>query len=73
MAEWHQPPDHIVNNWTDELLNLMISKLVERKERENAAMSQTRNVVGKSRETDRVVSDTALFAQLGDKLKVVKH
>lgn len=34
MAEWHTTPDYIVNNWTDELLNLMIEKLVERKERE---------------------------------------
>lgn len=36
MAEWHVTPDYIVNNWTDELLNLMIEKLVERKERETA-------------------------------------
>lgn len=32
MVEWHVTPDYIVNNWTDELLNLMTEKLVERKE-----------------------------------------
>ena len=35
MAEWHVTPDYIVNNWTDELLNLMIEKLSERKKRES--------------------------------------
>ena len=34
MSEWHITPDYIVNNWTSELLNLMIEKLVERKKRE---------------------------------------
>lgn len=31
MSEWHLPPDYIVSNWTDELLDLMIEKMVERK------------------------------------------
>ena len=31
MSEWHVTPDYIVNNWTDELLILMLEKLVERK------------------------------------------
>lgn len=34
MSEWHVTPDYIVNNWTDELLDLMIEKLVERRKRE---------------------------------------
>ena len=34
MSEWHVTPDYIVNNWTDELLNLMVEKLVERKKQE---------------------------------------
>ena len=33
MAEYGITPDYIVNNWTDELLNLMLEKMVERKER----------------------------------------
>ena len=32
MAEWHITPDYIVNNWTDELLNLMVEKLTARKQ-----------------------------------------
>lgn len=31
MVEWHLPPDYIVNNWTEELLNLMVEKLAERR------------------------------------------
>ncbi len=38
MSEWHITPDYIVNNWTDELLNLMVEKLSERKEREKKAI-----------------------------------
>jgi len=39
MAEWHVTPDYIVNNWTEELLELMVKKLVERKHRETGALS----------------------------------
>jgi len=38
MAEWHVTPDYIVNNWTDELLDLMQEKLNERKERESTKL-----------------------------------
>ena len=38
MVEWHITPDYIVNNWTDELLELMSEKLRDRKEREAKAM-----------------------------------
>ena len=31
LSEWHITPDYIVNNWTDELLDLMLVKLAERK------------------------------------------
>ena len=34
MAEWHVPPDYIVNNWTDEQLDLMVQKFNERQLRE---------------------------------------
>lgn len=30
MTEWHITPPEIMNEWTDELLNLMIRKHVER-------------------------------------------
>ncbi len=35
MVEWHIPFDHIVNHWTDEQLDLMVMKLLARKERES--------------------------------------
>jgi len=44
MSEWHVTPDYIVNNWTDELLDLMLEKLVERKKRELDAV-KGRNMV----------------------------
>jgi len=53
------------------MLQVMVEKLVERKQRINDA------ITGRSSEPshsgDRVVSDSALFAQLGDKVKVIKH
>ena len=59
MVEWHTTPDYIVNNWTDELLNLMIEKLVERKQKETQPRQS-----GK-------VSDKLLFAQAKNLIKVV--
>jgi len=70
MSEWHVTPDYIVNNWTDELLNLMVEKLVERRKREIGAVESK---VGRLKPTDTKVSDETLFAQLGKKIKVVKH
>jgi len=60
LAEWHVTPDYIVNNWTEELLNLMVDKLVERKQ-----MYISKGSSGK-------VSDTELFARTGNVIKVVK-
>jgi len=68
MAEWHLPPDYIVNNWTDELLDLMVGKLIERKQRETEAMesqSQTPK--------DHLVPIETLSAMSGGLIKVVKN
>ena len=59
MTEWHVTPDYIVNNWTDELLDLMIEKLAERKKREMGL-------------SDNSVSADALAAQSRGLIKVVK-
>lgn len=58
MAEWHVTPDYIINNWTDELLNLMVEKLVERKKQEVPE--------------DNSVSIESLAARSGGLIKVVK-
>ena len=65
MTEWHQPPDYIVNNWTDELLDLMVEKLIERKQREVQAMKPGDSGGYK-------VPDSALFARASNLVKVVK-
>jgi len=62
MAEWHLSPDYIVNNWTDELLDLMVEKLVERKQREAQAISGDSGKVPSS----------VLFARASHLIKVVK-
>ena len=54
MAEWHVTPDYIASNWTEELLELMVSKLVERKQRETIALHGN----GDNSET---VTDGAIF------------
>ena len=65
MAEWHVTPDHIVNNWTDELLNLMVEKMAERKERESQPPPPD-DSGGKK------VPDSVLFARAGNLIKVKK-
>jgi len=59
MTEWHVTPDYIVNNWTDELLDLMIDKLVERKKQGTTPK-------------DNGVSAESLAAQSRGMIKVVK-
>ncbi len=39
LAEWHLPPEYILDNWTEEELNLMVGKFADRRKRENDAMS----------------------------------
>ena len=66
MVEWHLPPDHIVNNWTDELLNLMVEKMVERKQREVRPLPLLGDSGGHK------VPDSTLFARARNLIKVVK-
>ena len=63
MVEWHITPDYIVNNWTDELLDLMVEKLVERKKREGQAVKSSNS--GK-------VPEEVLFNRAKNLIKVVK-
>ena len=63
MSEWHLPPDYIVSNWTDELLNLMVDKLAERKERESAAYTKG---------GDKTVPEEQLFRDAKNLIKVEK-
>jgi len=51
LAEWHITPDYIVSNWTEELLELMVKKLVERKQRESDAISGKTSAPVESLET----------------------
>lgn len=67
MSEWHIAPDYIVNHWTDELLDLMIEKLAERKEREAQAVQSHGDPGGHK------VSASELFADAGPGLiKIIK-
>lgn len=66
MTEWHVTPDYIVNNWTDEQLDLYIGKLVERKHRETG--KEPRSQPSK----DHSVSVETLSAMSHGMIKVVK-
>jgi len=44
MSEWHLSPDYIVTHWTDELFDLMVEKLAERKKqkpKDNTVSAET--------------------------------
>ena len=71
MAEWHVTPDYVTANWTDELLHLMLEKLMERKGRESGAIEEVKGRY-KPKVDDQEVSDKMLFAMMGDNVKVVK-
>ena len=60
MSEWHLSPDYIVTHWTDELFNLMVEKLTERK----------KGGLGKGQ--DEKVEDKDLFKLAGNLIKVEK-
>ena len=60
MVEWHVTPDYIFNNWTDELLELMQLKLIERKTREMPSAKENK------------VPESVLFAKGKNLIKVVK-
>ena len=68
MAEWHLSPDYIVSNWTDELLNLMTEKLIERKNRETRALRPA----SQGSSEGAKVSDSMLFFQARNLIKVVR-
>lgn len=69
MAEWHVPPDYIVNNWTDELLDLMAEKLAERRERERE-VAQSATVSNRPQQAN--VSAETLAARSRGMIRVVK-
>ncbi|GAG91868.1 unnamed protein product [marine sediment metagenome] len=66
MSEWHVTPDYIVNNWTDELFDLMVEKLVERRERTSDTASKTQSP------QDHSVSPETLAAMSRGMIKVEK-
>ena len=72
MAEWHLDPVYIAGNWTDEMLHIMVEKLADRKQRTSDALAGKSSSRAGPVSNDVTVSDTALFAQLGSKLKVTK-
>ena len=65
MVEWHVTPDYIVNNWTDELFDLMTEKYIERRQRESRASSPA----------EPIVSDEMFYAQASNMIehKVVEN
>lgn len=67
LAKWYLPPDYIIDNWTDEMLQLMTLKFMKRVE---AIQESLPDSSGSSYEDVRRVSDISLFNRLG--IKIVK-
>ena len=67
MAEWHVTPDYVVANWTDELLQLMLEKLIERKDKQAKAIEEVR---GRHISGGQEIEDTTLFKMMGDNVEV---
>ena len=65
LTEWHIDPVYINANWTDEMLQVMLEKLVARKKRINDAMLGNQG--------DDIVSEETLLAQMGNKVQVTKQ
>lgn len=63
LAEWGTTPEYIVNNWTDEELDLMVIKLAERKIREKAEAMGAK--------VEPKPSEEAFFRQAGIRYKKV--
>ena len=66
MAEWHVPPDHIAENWSDELFSLMVKKLTDRRERERKAIEKP------EKEGRNLISSEELIEQMGSSVEVIK-
>ena len=62
MSEWHITPEYIIDNWTDEKFDLLVSKLVERKQ-----------VGSKPSPSSSMVSDESLFFRAKNLIKVVSQ
>jgi len=58
LVEWHLTPEYIIDNWTDEKFDLMVSKLFDRKIKEKEAIE--------GKQTNKV-SEEQLFRMPGIK------
>ena len=67
MAEWHVPPDHIAENWSDELFALMVAKLADRRERERKAIERP------EQKEQNFVSSAELIERMGNNVEVINN
>jgi len=66
MVEWHITPEYILDNWTDELFDLMVVKMIERKEAQVRSSGEN-----SGKPADGSVSAEALSVASGGMIKVV--
>ena len=72
MSEWQVTPDYIINNWTDELLNLMIEKLVERENRVASSSGSKVSSRARTLSPNDAVRQFQELGTMGSKVKVVR-
>lgn len=70
MAEWHVPPDYIVDHWTDELFDLMVGKLIARREREMGTMKAKQSSPVSTPVSTTRITDKEHMAMLGKKINM---
>jgi hypothetical protein len=66
MAEWHVPPDHIAECWSDELFALMVHHFAKRRERERKAIEAPGKEQGRT-----TVSSSELIERMGKDVEVI--
>jgi len=74
LVEWHLTPEYIIDNWTDEKLDLMAAKLVERKQREAGIKpDEITDEKPPLKPGFELVSDVELLAKMGIKVEKKKE
>lgn len=67
MVEWGLDPITIIDRWTDEMMDLMLDKLIDRKKREASAI-ESASSGGSRQDSISYMSTTEFAKKIKDKL-----
>lgn len=69
MVEWGLDPIAIVDRWTDEMMDLMLDKLIDRKKQESEAIESASSGNGSSRDNVQYMSTVDFAKKIKEKLE----